>query len=79
LLSRESLQRSSYFDADRVLRLSDRLQHGPAADPFRIFYGVALWAVVGTQLWHHPYLGGGLCELPAWTWTAPDAADARAA
>jgi asparagine synthase (glutamine-hydrolysing) len=27
---------------------------------------MGLCAVVGTQLWHHLYMGGGLCELPTW-------------
>ena len=28
---------------------------------------LSLTCVVATQLWHHIYLGGGLCELPAWS------------
>jgi asparagine synthase (glutamine-hydrolysing) len=67
LFSPESLRRSPYFDAGQVLKLCDRTRRATAADPFRLFYGVALWAVAGTQLWHHLYLGGGLCELPEWT------------
>lgn len=66
LLSRESLARTPYFDAGQVLKLLERLRQGSERDPFRLFYGVALWAVAGTQLWHHLYLGGGLCELPEW-------------
>lgn len=66
LLSPESLGRTSYFDAARVLKLLERLRTGSLLDPFRLFYGVALWAVAGTQLWHHLYMGGGLCELPEW-------------
>ena len=27
---------------------------------------LSLTCVVATQLWHHIYLGGGLCDLPAW-------------
>src|SRR5262249_33503147 len=67
LFSRESLQRTPYFDADAVLKLLARMRDPGLADPFRLFHGVALWTVMGTQLWHHLYLGGGLCELPEWT------------
>ena len=28
------------------------------------FTSLGLGGVVATQLWHHLYLGGGLCELP---------------
>jgi hypothetical protein len=28
---------------------------------------MSLTGVVATQLWHHTYCGGGLCDLPAWT------------
>ncbi len=28
---------------------------------------MGLTAVMSTQLWHHLYLGGGLCDLPTWT------------
>ena len=27
---------------------------------------LSLTCVIATQLWHHIYLGGGLCELPTW-------------
>ena len=27
---------------------------------------LSLTCVVATQLWHHIYLGGGLCDLPTW-------------
>ena len=32
---------------------------------------LSLTCVVATQLWHHIYLGGGLCELPTWEHAAP--------
>jgi len=28
------------------------------------FTSLGLGGVVATQLWHHLYLGGGLCDLP---------------
>jgi hypothetical protein len=30
----------------------------------RVFVEMGLTAVISTQLWHHKYLGGGLCDLP---------------
>jgi hypothetical protein len=28
---------------------------------------MGLAGVISTQLWHHLYCGGGLCDLPSWT------------
>jgi asparagine synthase (glutamine-hydrolysing) len=28
---------------------------------------LSLTCVVATQLWHHTFFGGGLCDLPAWS------------
>jgi asparagine synthase (glutamine-hydrolysing) len=28
---------------------------------------LSLTCVVATQLWHHTFLGGGLCDLPTWS------------
>ncbi|KAJ3061458.1 hypothetical protein HK102_009110, partial [Quaeritorhiza haematococci] len=33
----------------------------------RIIMDLSLTCVAATQLWHHTYLGGGLCDLPTWT------------
>jgi len=70
LLSRESLERTPYFDAPSVLDLLEQFETNRYPRVFRLFIEMALSTVVGTQLWHHLYLGGGLCDLP--TWTAPD-------
>jgi asparagine synthase (glutamine-hydrolysing) len=40
----------------------------------RTMVEMGLVGVVATQLWHHTYLGGGLCELPAWSAPAPSEA-----
>jgi asparagine synthase (glutamine-hydrolysing) len=32
---------------------------------------LSLTCVISTQLWHHIYLGGGLCDLPTWEAMAP--------
>ena len=39
----------------------------PRITPKRIIMDLSLTCVVATQLWHHTFLGGGLCDLPAWT------------
>lgn len=64
LLSNESLNRTPYFDARKVRELLHRFQRGQYLRPLRIFYEMGLCAVVATQLWHHLYFDGGLCDLP---------------
>lgn len=67
LLSDGSLRATGYFSLDRVRR-EERLQRClPAFAPRRYVADATYTAVVMTQLWHHLFLGGGLCELPRWT------------
>jgi asparagine synthase (glutamine-hydrolysing) len=63
LLSRSSLARTGYFDADAVERDCASLASG-TGEKLGTFASLGLGGVVATQLWHHLYLGGGLCELP---------------
>jgi asparagine synthase (glutamine-hydrolysing) len=74
LLSRESLQRTPWFDAERVARHYQRYR-AAGGQPWteRFFVAMALVAVAGVQLWQHLYFGGGLCDLP--TWTPPEVDD----
>jgi asparagine synthase (glutamine-hydrolysing) len=66
LLSPESLRATGYFDGPSV-RWQRSLQTAlPRLTPARFVFDVALTCVVSTQLWHHLFCGGGLCELPAW-------------
>jgi asparagine synthase (glutamine-hydrolysing) len=72
LLSPESLRRTGYFDVEAVRhwRTAFRdMRHGGSQ---RTMVEMGLVGVVSTQLGHHTYQGGGLCELPAWA--PPDAA-----
>jgi asparagine synthase (glutamine-hydrolysing) len=62
LLSEESLKRTGYFDAAAVTR--DREVLARDDEKLATFASLGLGGVVATQLWHHLYLGGGLCELP---------------
>ena len=43
----------------------------PRLTPRRFIFDVALTSVVATQLWHHLFFGGGLCDLPAWSAPIP--------
>jgi asparagine synthase (glutamine-hydrolysing) len=63
LLSEESLRKTGYFDAAEVTRWKKdfrKLRNGPP----RLSIEMGLMAVVATQLWHHQFMGGGLCDVP---------------
>jgi asparagine synthase (glutamine-hydrolysing) len=71
LLSRESLTRAGYFDPGAVARDCALLARGNG-EKLGTFASLGLGGVVATQLWHHLYLGGALCDLPHLTY-APEA------
>jgi len=62
LVSPDSLARTGYFDAANVQRDCALLAKGEGR--LGTFASLGLGGVVATQLWHHFYLGGGLCDLP---------------
>ena len=66
LLSPESLRATGYFDAKAVNWQRTMQTMMPTVTPRRFIYDVGLTCVVSTQLWHHIYCGGGLCDLPSW-------------
>jgi asparagine synthase (glutamine-hydrolysing) len=66
LLSRDSLRATGYFDPETVTRQRAWQVLLPRITPARFVHDVALTCVVSTQLWHHIYCGGGLCDLAAW-------------
>ena len=66
LLSPESLHATGYFDVASVLKQRSLQTILPRLTPARFIFDVALTCVVSTQLWHHIYCGGGLCDLPTW-------------
>ncbi len=78
LLSPESLRATGYFDVESVIRQRAWQVRIPRITPRRFVFDVALTCVVSTQLWHHLFCGGGLCDLPTWQpptlRMAPDAA-----
>ena len=67
LLSDESLRRTPYFDPRKVAAKRDEYLSRSGASGRRPMAEMGFVAVLATQLWHHLYLGGGLCELPTWS------------
>lgn len=68
LVSRESLARAGWFAPEVVVREIERQARFGAITPRRMVMDGALVAVVSTQLWHHLFLGGGLCDLAVPSW-----------
>ena len=64
ILSPDSLTKAGYFDPAAVTAARERLAK-PGRGISRTSLEMGLTAVTATQLWHHLYLGGGLCELPS--------------
>jgi asparagine synthase (glutamine-hydrolysing) len=64
VLSLESLQKTGYFDPAAVIAAKEKLAT-MRRTPARTGLEMGLTAVTATQLWHHLYVGGGLCELPS--------------
>jgi asparagine synthase (glutamine-hydrolysing) len=73
LMSEASLARAGYFDVEAVTRDSALVARGEG-DKIGTFASLGLVGVVATQLFHHLYLGGGLCELPSLDYAAKTAA-----
>jgi asparagine synthase (glutamine-hydrolysing) len=67
LLSEESLRRTGYFDPARVRTYRESFGGYRWSGGRRLTIEMGLTGVMATQLWHHLFLGGGLCHLPAWT------------
>jgi asparagine synthase (glutamine-hydrolysing) len=63
LMSRESLLKTGYFDPATVLQDYDLVASG-RGNKVNVFLKMGLTGELSTQLWHHLYAGGGLCELP---------------
>lgn len=66
LLSEESLKKTGYFRPDQIHRYRSGYRRSFLPGQ-RLFMEMGLTAALATQLWHHMYLGGGLCDLPAWS------------
>ena len=75
LLSDEALKATGFFEPQAVAWARQLQLSKPLASLRRFALDMGLMGVISTQLWHHIYCGGGLCELPAWT--PPDLARTR--
>ena len=67
VLSPESLRKSGYFDPEAVAAGVAKLEGMKRKSPGKTGLEMGLTAVTATQVWHHLYLGGGLCDLPTAT------------
>jgi asparagine synthase (glutamine-hydrolysing) len=67
LLSDGSLRKTGYFNHEQVRHIRARYRNYPWALGARLILEMGLTAVIATQLWHHLYIGGGLCDLPTWS------------
>jgi asparagine synthase (glutamine-hydrolysing) len=65
LLSEESLRRTGYFDPTAVAHWRQGFRQLSTLGMKRISVEMGLVAVLATQMWHHTYVSGGLCELPS--------------
>ena len=65
VLSPESLKKSGYFDAEAVLQGKAKLATMRPRAPARTGLEMGLTAVTATQIWHHLYVSGDLCDLPS--------------
>jgi asparagine synthase (glutamine-hydrolysing) len=75
LLSEESLVRSGYFSVDGVTQARQTYHSKKNGSYSRLSIEMGLTAVMSTQLWHHLYLGGGLCDLPVYKAPEPTATE----
>ncbi len=68
LISEESLRKTGYFEPTQVWHFRDIYNRYRAIAPGKkLVAEMGLTGVMATQLWHHTFLGGGLCDLPTWS------------
>jgi asparagine synthase (glutamine-hydrolysing) len=73
LLSESSLRATGYFDPKRVSHFRTAYRTMRLNPMRRFLVEAGLTGVIATQLWHHTFVSGGLCDLPTWTAAAaPD-------
>ncbi|QGJ68994.1 Asparagine synthase, glutamine-hydrolyzing [Planctomycetales bacterium 10988] len=72
LLSQESLRKTGYFNPEKVQKARDTYNAQYQLAGKRLLVEMGLTGVMATQIWHHLYFGGDLCELPSWTAPEPE-------
>jgi asparagine synthase (glutamine-hydrolysing) len=65
LLSDESLGKTGYFDAQAVAHWRKHFRKIRFNRGQRVSVEMGLVGVLATQLWHHSYIDGSLCDLPS--------------
>lgn len=65
LFSRESLEKSGYFDPVAVAHCREAFRLMGRRSPNRLAVEMGLAGVLSTQLWHHLYIDDSLCQLSA--------------
>jgi len=60
------LRKTGCFDPVKVHKIRDRLKNYPRRLPPHMGWEISFVGVLATQMWHHLFLGGGLCELDSW-------------
>ena len=71
LLCPESLRATGYFDPTLIAQARHSRMTWPRMSARQLGFDMHLTSVVATQLWHHIFCGGGLCDLPVWEPPAP--------
>lgn len=70
LLSEESLKKTGYFNVDSVKQWKQAVFEHRLGFRNRSSVELGLVGVFATQLWHHTYIEGNLCDLPS-GWKKP--------
>jgi asparagine synthase (glutamine-hydrolysing) len=65
LLGEESLRKTGYFDVAAVTYWRKAFRDLWARGAQRVSVEMGLVGVLASQLWHHTYIDGSLCELPS--------------
>ena len=66
-MSEESLRKTAYFDIAKVQHYRNIYNQYKWKDSGKkLVAEMGLAGVIATQLWHHKFLGGELCDLPTW-------------
>jgi asparagine synthase (glutamine-hydrolysing) len=76
LMSEDALATTGYFDVTTVRKDYETFGRGQKLGTFK---SLGLTGVMATQLWHHLFLGGGLCDLPVPTFRSQAKAGIRLA
>jgi asparagine synthase (glutamine-hydrolysing) len=65
LLSRESIERTGYFDHPAVSHWRQAFRSLREGSSQRVSIEMGLVGVISTQLWHHTFIDGSLADLPS--------------